>query len=160
VTGGADIASLESVLRPGIVVRTRDRVILPSVLPAVTLRGCAVLFDTGWAVSAESCAYFEGFPHLSPDTAAELVARGAALVGIDSPSADKVDPTLECPTHRVLLGAGVPIVEGLANLDRLPEGPGAFWFGIFPLYLEGADGAPARAVAFLPGGPDATDQLD
>jgi kynurenine formamidase len=157
VPGGADIASLELALRPAIVVRTREHVIPPNALPPVPLRGCAVLFDTGWTVSAETCAYFERFPHLSTDTAAELVGRGVALVGIDSPSADGVDSDPECPAHRILLGAGIPIVEGLANLDRLPEPPAAFWFCAFPPCLEGADGSPVRAVALLPtagaGGP-------
>jgi arylformamidase len=150
VPGGADIASLESVLRPGIVVRTRDRAILPSVLPAASLRGSAVLFDTSWAVSAESRAYFEGFPHLSPELAEALVSRGAGLVGIDTPSVDAIDPTSRFPAHRILLGAAIPIVEGLCNLDRLPDGVRTFWFAVFPLKLEGADGAPARAVALLP----------
>jgi kynurenine formamidase len=150
VPGGADIASLELSLRPAIVIRTRDRVIQPNTLPAASLRGYAVLFDTGWSASAESRAYFEEFPHLSPELAGELVARGAAVVGIDTPSADPVDANLECPAHRILLGAGIPIIEGLAHLDRLSEEAGAFWFCAFPLYLDGADGSPVRAVAFLP----------
>jgi kynurenine formamidase len=79
-----------------------------------------------------------------------LVDRGAGLVGIDSPSADPADSDLECPAHHALLGAGIPIVEGLCNLDRLPDEPGAFWFAAFPLKLEGADGSPVRAVALLP----------
>ncbi len=148
--GGADVASVALALRPAVLVRTRERRVPSSALPAVSLRGCAVLFDTGWTTDAESPAYFDGFPHLSAELAAELVARGAAVVGIDSPSADAVDGDLECPAHRLLLGAGIPIVEGLANLDRLPDGAGAFWFGAFPLCLDGADGSPVRALALRP----------
>jgi len=150
VPGAADIASLPLALYPAIVVRTRERTIPPSALPASSLRGCAVLFDTGWPFDAESPRYFAAFPHLSPETARDLVARGAAVVGIDTPSADPVDASLECPAHRILLGAGIPIVEGLAHLDRLPNEAVGFWFGAFPLYLDGADGSPVRAVAFLP----------
>jgi len=78
----------------------------------------------------------------------ELVARGAALVGIDTPSADPLDPVLGCPSHRILLGAGIPIVEGLCNLGAVPNTPGSLWFGCFPLKFEGVDGSPVRAVAF------------
>lgn len=155
IPGGADIASLDQRLLPGIVIRARGGAIPPGVLPTAPLRGCAVLFDTGWTVSAESRAYFEGFPHLSPEIAAELADRGAALVGIDSPSADAVDADLACPAHRTLLGAGIPIVEGLANLCRLPDGVDTFWLGVFPLPIEGADGSPVRAVAFVPAGKSA-----
>jgi arylformamidase len=152
IAGGADVASLELALRPAVIVRARQRTLFPSVLPTMSLQGCAVLFDTGWTVAAESPAYFEGFPHLSPELAAELVRHGVALVGIDSPSADPADSDLECPAHHALLGAGIPIVEGLCNLDRLPDGARRFWFAAFPLRLEGAEGSPVRAVALLPRG--------
>ncbi|MEN6369772.1 MAG: cyclase family protein [Thermotogota bacterium] len=149
IPGGLDVASLELALRPAVVVRTRERAVPLSVLPTQSLRDCAVLFETGWTIDAESPAYFEGFPHLSPELAAELVHRGVALVGIDSPSADPADSALECPAHHILLGAGIPIVEGLCNLDRIREEPVAFWFAVFPLRLEGAEGSPVRAVALF-----------
>ena len=56
VPGAADIASLPLALYPAIVVRTRERTIPPSALPASSLRGCAVLFDTGWTFDAPSLA--------------------------------------------------------------------------------------------------------
>jgi arylformamidase len=149
VPGAADVAALDLALYPAVVVDTREHEVSPGVLPAQSLRGCAVLFSTGWTIDAESPAYFAGFPHLSPKTAAELVDRGAALVGIDTPSVDPNDPTSRYPAHRILLGAGIPIVEGLCNLDRLPDGLDAFQFACFPLKLEGLDGSPVRAVAFL-----------
>jgi kynurenine formamidase len=148
VPGASDIADLGVPFYPAIVVRTRERSIPADVLPAASLDGCAILFDTGWAVDPESRAYFETYSYLSPELARELVARGAALVGIDTPSADPLDPVLGCPSHRILLGAGVPIVEGLCNLGALPNTPGALWFGCFPLKLEGVDGSLVRAVAF------------
>jgi arylformamidase len=148
VPGGSDIAALGIPLRPAIVVRTHERSIPARALPAIPLEGRAVLFDTGWAPDLESRAYFAGYSHISPELARELVARGAALVGIDTPSVDPIDPALECPSHRILLGAGVPIVEGLCDLSELPDTPGTLWFGCFPLKLEGADGSPVRALAF------------
>jgi kynurenine formamidase len=59
------------------------------------------------------------------------------------------DPQLTCPSHRILLGAGIPIVEGLCNLSALAGESGGVWFGAFPLNLEGVDGSPIRAVAFV-----------
>lgn len=149
VPGGLDVASVPLALRPAVVVRTRETAIPASALPAVPLEGRAVLFDTGWAASLESPAYFESFPHLTPELCEVLVARGAALVGIDTPSVDPRDPTSGYPAHQILLGAQIPIVEGLCGLDRLPDEPDASRFACFPLKLAGADGAPARAIAIV-----------
>ncbi|MDD5220760.1 MAG: cyclase family protein [Candidatus Bipolaricaulis sp.] len=151
IPGGADVAGLGLALRPAVVVRTREREVPPSALPVVSLRDCAVLFDTGWTIDAESRAYFEGFPYLSLETAAELVDRGAAVVGIDSPSVDPADSVMKCAAHRALLSAGIPIVEGLCNLDRIPREVGPLWFAAFPLKIDGAEGSPVRAaILFAP----------
>jgi kynurenine formamidase len=40
----------------------------------------------------------------------------------------------------------VVIVEGLTNLEKLPE---RFTFAGFPLNIEGRDGSPIRAVAIV-----------
>jgi arylformamidase len=47
------------------------------------------------------------------------------------------------PTHDVLLGAKVVIVEGL---DLREANAGKYTLVCLPLKLKGADGAPARAV--------------
>ncbi len=149
IPGAPDIAALALAPRPALVVRTRDRTVHAHVLPQAPLDGRAILFDTGWTVGPDSPAYYEGYPHLSAELADALVSRGVGLVGIDTPSADANDPTSRYPAHRILLGAGIPIVEGLCNLDRLPDGLDAFQFACFPLKLEGLEGSPVRAVAFL-----------
>ncbi len=78
---------------------------------------------------------------LAQAAAAMLIARGVRLVGIDrlsiAPSADPL------PVHRLLLAAGVIILEGL-DLRVAPAGPCELF--CLPLKLAGADGAPARAV--------------
>ncbi len=148
IPGASDITDLGIPLRPAIVVRSREHSIPARALPAIPLEGCAVLLDTDWVADPESRAYFEGYSHISPELARELVSRGAALVGIDTPSADPLDPALGCPSHRILLGAGIPIVEGLCNLGTLSSAPGTLWFACFPLKVEGVDGSPVRAVAF------------
>jgi arylformamidase len=63
------------------------------------------------------------------------------LVGIDYLSISPYKKSR--PTHEVLLGAGVVIVEGL---DLSGVSAGKYTLCCLPLKLKGADGAPARAV--------------
>ena len=83
----------------------------------------------------------EDFTAVSPEGAQYLVARGVRLIGIDyfsiAPFGDSV------PTHRILLGAGMVILEGV-NLSEVPAGK--YQLYCLPLKLGGSDGAPARAV--------------
>lgn len=78
---------------------------------------------------------------LSVAAAQLLVERGVRLVGIDALS---VAP-LAAPgaAHRLLLEAGIVIVEGL-DLRAAP--PGVYTLLCLPLKLAGGDGAPARVV--------------
>jgi arylformamidase len=78
---------------------------------------------------------------LSQDGAAWLVARGVQLVGADTLSIEP--PTDDYPVHRLLLGAGVIIVEGL---DLSAAAAGRYQLVCLPLRIAGGDGAPARAV--------------
>ena len=61
--------------------------------------------------------YFEGHPFLTKDAAQFLADEGAALVGIDSYNIDDT-ADLTRPAHSILLGAGIPIVEHMCNLER------------------------------------------
>jgi arylformamidase len=70
-----------------------------------------------------------------------LVTKGVRLVGVDYLS---VAPWGEAvPTHRILLEAGVVVVEGL-NLSSVTQG--RYTLHCLPIKLVGADGAPARAI--------------
>ncbi len=81
------------------------------------------------------------FAALAADGAQWLVDQGVRLVGIDYFSIAPYDDL--APTHRILLEAGVVIVEGL---DMIDVRPGEYVFVCLPLKLKGADGAPARAI--------------
>lgn len=84
------------------------------------------------------------------DGAEWLVDRGVRLVGVDTLS---IEPeTDDYPVHRVLLGGGVIIVEGL-DLTAAPPGP--YELLCLPLRVAGGDGAPARAV-LRPAGSNST----
>lgn len=73
--------------------------------------------------------------------ARELVDRKIKLVGIDYLSISPYKKSR--PTHEVLLGAGMVILEGV-NLTDVSVGK--YMLYCLPLKLKGADGAPARAV--------------
>jgi arylformamidase len=81
------------------------------------------------------------FVALSPDAAQFLVDNGVKLVGIDYLS---IAPFKQSrPTHEILLGAEVVILEGV---DLSAVSPGHYTLYCLPLKLAGADGAPARAI--------------
>lgn len=104
------------------------------------LWGRAVLVHTGWARHWGTSRYLDlDCPHLTADAVATLVAANPALVGIDSLNIDDpADPAR--PAHQQLLGADIPIVEHLANLESLPE-DGARLIALPP---------PVRAMASFP----------
>jgi arylformamidase len=63
-------------------------------------------------------------------------------VAIDYLSIDVFDTTYY-PAHRVFMGAGVAIIEGV-DLSGVPEGD--YELLCLPLNLENTDGAPARLL--------------
>ena len=109
-------------------------------LPVDTVR---ILFGTSnsrfW--SRGETEFQENFVAVTEDGAQWLVDHGIQLVGVDYLSiAPYNDPV---PTHRVLLEAGVIVLEGL-NLSAVPRG--FYELYCLPLKLLGAEGAPARAI--------------
>jgi kynurenine formamidase len=110
----------------------------------VGLAGHAVLVRTDHSVHFGTAQYMQDHPHLSAATAEALVAADVACVGIDSLNIDGTS-TGERPVHSTLLAAGIPIIEHLASLASLPEGP--FRFTAVPPKIEGAGTFTVRAYA-------------
>jgi len=81
------------------------------------------------------------FVDLTPDAARWLVNRGVRLVGIDYLSVER--PKADYEVHRILMAAGVVIVE---TLDLSRVSPGWYELICLPLRLTGAEASPARAV--------------
>ncbi|MFQ5947020.1 MAG: cyclase family protein, partial [Anaerolineae bacterium] len=79
---------------------------------------------------------------LDLEGACYLVEQGIRLVGIDYLSLETYEAPGH-PVHRLLLGAGVIILEGL-NLTGVDSG--VFELLCLPLPARGIDGAPCRAV--------------
>ena len=82
------------------------------------------------------------FVYLAADGADWLLERGVRLVGIDYLSIEGFHVT-GAPTHKRLLGAGVPILEGL---DLFRATPGRWQMAALPLRIEHGDAGLTRAV--------------
>jgi arylformamidase len=108
--------------------------------------GCAVLFRTGWDTKWKTPAYLSANPYLTAPVAERLVSGGASVVGIDSWNADDVrDPRR--PVHSILLAAGIPIIENLCRLGRLPSRGFRFHAPVLPVRMGTATPVRAYAVA-------------
>lgn len=81
------------------------------------------------------------FVALTQDAAIWLVGKGVKLVGIDYLSIQLYDDSPM--THIILLGAEVIILEGL-NLSAVQQD--IYEMYCLPVKIQGADGAPARAI--------------
>jgi kynurenine formamidase len=111
------------------------------------LRGKAVLVHTGWAQHWGTPRYLDfDCPHLAADAVEVLVNAGVAVVGIDSLNIDDPNDPRR-PTHHGLLGAGIPIVEHLTNLEAVPD-TGAHLVAL-PPPVRAMASFPVRAVAVV-----------
>lgn len=122
------------------------RAVGPEVFDGIELSGKAVLVHTGWSRHWGSPAYFDGHPYLTRAAAERLVRDGASLVGIDSLNIDDASDGSR-PAHTLLLGAAIPIVEHLTNLDSLPAR--GFRFHCAPAAFHGVGTFPVRAYAVV-----------
>jgi kynurenine formamidase len=150
---GADLAGLElDVLADldGVVVRSTGRAgpaIDERAFAGMVVGGRAVLVHTGWDRHWGTPAYGVGNPFLTRSAAEALVRNGAKLVGIDSLNIDDASDGTR-PAHTLLLRAGIPIVEHLTGLERLPDA--GFRFFAVPPKVRGMGSFPVRAFAVLP----------
>ena len=88
----------------------------------------------------------EGSPWISEEFALWCVEEKVAVLGVEPPSvADVTNLPDVTRIHEILLGGGVTIVEGLTNLEALPDHP--VIFGAMPLKIQRGDGCPCRAWA-------------
>lgn len=122
--------------------RSPTRAIDKSHFDGLDVSGRAVLVRTGWDANWRTDAYFEEHPYLTEDAARYLVSEGVTIVGIDSYNIDDTDDTRR-PVHSTLLGADVPIVEHMARLDTIPDGP--FRFFAVPVKVRAMGTFPVRA---------------
>jgi arylformamidase len=140
---GADVTQLDltTLMGPARVVRiAHERFVTRAELEGLeTEPGARLLFrtrnsDHDWA----RAPFNPDFVRVRADAAEWLRERKVACVGVDYLSVGPAD------THRILLEAGISIIEGL-NLRQVE--PGRYELICLPLLIAGADGAPARVIA-------------
>jgi arylformamidase len=149
---GKDLSQLELSALAGldaVVARVKgmaSRVVDREVFLPLDVRGKAVLVETGWSRHWATEQYFEDHLYLTRDAAEYLRNAGAALVGIDSYNIDDTADGTR-PVHTILLGAGIPIVEHMCDLEQLPAD--GFSFTATPVKVKGMGTFPVRAFATL-----------
>ncbi len=110
------------------------------------VEGEGLLFRTGWHRFIDTPAYRDALPRISPALASWCVKNRVGLIGVEPPSVASLTDMQELQeTHRILLGGGIVIVEGLCNLEEIRK-PKVKIIAL-PLKIEGGDGAPARVIA-------------
>jgi arylformamidase len=144
---GAESLKLQELCGPCRVVSIDDpRSVTVEELSRSDLSGVKrVLFKTRNSELLNLPKFSKDYVYLEKDAARWLVDQGVALVGWDYFSVDPIgysDPSV----HRILLGSGTLIMEGL---DLRAVQPGAYDLWCFPLKLGRGDGAPVR-VALSP----------
>ena len=112
-----------------------------------------VLLRTDWTdkMYGKWPDYFTQSPYFPPESAEWLVAKSPKSIGFDffeEYCARLPDFTSEdFPMHRVILGAGIVIMEGITHLGALPRQRVPFYG---PFYkIEETEGAPARFFATI-----------
>lgn len=107
--------------------------------------GSFVIMKTGWEKYWGQPELYRLFPTVSKEAAEFLLKRKILGLGVDTLSPD--GPGSDFPVHKLLLGAGVVIVENAANLDVLPP---RGWFILFlPIKIKGGAEAPMRLIALI-----------
>ena len=113
--------------------------------------GDILLLRTDWSQRhIGTQKYFKESPGLSEEAARWIAGRSPKSVGCDffeEPAARQPGWTADqFVVHLAILGAGIPLIEGLVNLRDLP--PRVQFFA--PFYkFEGVESAPARAFALI-----------
>lgn len=106
-------------------------------------RGERVLFKTrNSALWHRTSQFIEDFVYITSEAAHYLVDRGVRVIGVDYLSVGGFHRD-GGEVHRILLGAGVWLIEGL---DLSGVEAGRYQLACLPLKIEGGDGAPARAA--------------
>ncbi len=105
-----------------------------------------LIIRTGWSRHYGRAAYRNELPRIGERLARWCVNHKLRILGVEPPSVADVNNLDELARiHRIMLGAGIIIVEGLTNLDKISADK--VTLVALPLKIAGGDGAPARVLA-------------
>ncbi len=107
------------------------------------LPGSIVLIYTGFGEKYREEGYFKNIPDVSEAFAKKMVEYKVKIVGMDILGPDA--PPF--PTHKILLGHEILIIENLTNLDKL-VGLKKFEVIALPMKIQ-TDAAPVRVIVRL-----------
>ncbi|WP_248923857.1 cyclase family protein [Paenibacillus hamazuiensis] len=101
-------------------------------------------WDRYWGVKPGDAMFLKDWPGIGEEAARYLAGKGVRAVGTDAMSIDAFGS--DNPAHRIFLPNGIPIIENLTNLGKLPH---FVFFIALPLKIKNGSGSPVRAVALL-----------
>jgi kynurenine formamidase len=102
-----------------------------------------IILRTGWDTRFGTPDFYNDFPVLTKEASDYLAGLDIVLLGMDTPSPSPIDDPGQA-IHKTLLGAGIVLVESMANLHHFPAGD--IDICILPLPVQQASGAPCRAI--------------
>lgn len=106
-----------------------------------------LLFYLGWDARWGTEAYFGEYPCIDEEVLRHILDGSYKGIGFDVIGLDPIaDENL--PRHKALFREkDIVNIENLKNLGQCGTEP--FWFACLPMKIEGSDGAPVRAIAWL-----------
>jgi len=108
-----------------------------------------IILRTDWSEHFGQMPFYTQYPFLTENAAQWLVENGVRLIAMDTPSPDNPahsrGTAKDSPNHKVLLGAGVVLVEYVCNLKSLTSQD--LELVVLPLKLKDCDGSPVRCIA-------------
>lgn len=124
-------------------------------------QGAIVLIRTGFGAFYPDRVRYMGTAQLGPEAVADLhfpglhpgaarwiaAQRPIGAIGLDTPSIDH-GPSEDFASHVALFERGIPALENVAGLDRLP--PKGFQVIALPMKIGGGTGGPTRIIARVP----------
>ncbi len=109
--------------------------------------GDSLLIRTRWSINYDQPNFKTDMPRISDELAEWCVTMKVKMLGVEPLSVADVENLPEVTRiHKVLLGGGVIIIEGLKNLDAIKSK--AVFLMAMPIKIKNGDGGPARVIAF------------
>ena len=111
-------------------------------------KGSRIVFNTHWSKYYGKPVFRDQCPRISLELANYLANLEINLIGVEPPSVADVHNKSELVlVHRTFLEKEIVIVEGLCNLDKIPQEE--FTIMALPLPIKDGDGSPCRVVALI-----------
>ena len=112
------------------------------------VKGKIVVLFTGMQKIVDKPEFIEKWIGLTAEAAEFMASSGVKVIASDSCNIDCVaGKDIDFPAHHTFLKHGIPNVENLCNLDKLPES--GFYLIVAPMKLYKSSGAPARVIALV-----------